>query len=213
MQVNITCDPRSQLGCQSAKSAVSGRKGGVCECGQPVRPKTKFCSESCRFWAKVSLGPHCWMWTGALKSNAKTPRDRWYGQFHRTASDGSHGPVGAHVAAYELTYGPLEEGEWVLHHCDTPQCVRPDHLFKGNQKLNMEDASAKGRLNVPRLRAQKLTPDQVDDIRAAYATGKRGIGNQLAREYSVSRTTISLIVNGKRRIYDAPQRPVLEQVS
>jgi hypothetical protein len=34
---------------------------------------------------------------------------------------------------------------FVLHRCDTPACVNPDHLFLGTAKDNALDREAKGR--------------------------------------------------------------------
>ena len=85
-----------------------------------------------RFWPKVQKGDGCWEWTGS--------RDRrGYGQF----SFERH-PVLAHRMAYYLTYGPFEGS--VLHACDNPPCVRPDHLHLGTQKDNMGEASQRGRI-------------------------------------------------------------------
>jgi hypothetical protein len=53
---------------------------------------------------------------------------------------------GAHRIAWELTNGPIPAGLFVCHHCDTPGCVRPDHLFLGTAQENMQDASRKDRM-------------------------------------------------------------------
>jgi hypothetical protein len=53
--------------------------------------------------------------------------------------------MGAHCAAYRITFGEYRRGLYVLHTCDTPLCVRPDHLWLGTQSDNMKDCVAKGR--------------------------------------------------------------------
>lgn len=54
-----------------------------------------------------------------------------------------------HVLTWIDVHGmlPSEEFPHVLHHCDNPPCINPEHLFAGNQKLNMQDCAAKGRNN------------------------------------------------------------------
>jgi hypothetical protein len=44
-----------------------------------------------------------------------------------------------------IHYGVIPPGQHVLHRCDNPPCVRPDHLFLGNQGVNNRDMVAKGR--------------------------------------------------------------------
>jgi len=39
----------------------------------------------------------------------------------------------------------------VLHKCDTPSCVNPDHLFLGDARDNIVDAMKKGRANMARV--------------------------------------------------------------
>lgn len=61
--------------------------------------------------------------------------------------------VSAHRLAWELAYGAIPDGLLVLHHCDTPACVKTDsdenypdgHLFVGTQSDNIRDMYAKGR--------------------------------------------------------------------
>lgn len=72
----------------------------------------------------------CWRWRGKSK----------YGTVWR---DGRNHFV--HRVSYELHYGPIPLGMFVCHHCDTPGCIRPTHLFLGTQQDNIRDAVAKGR--------------------------------------------------------------------
>jgi len=102
----------------------------------------------------------------------------------------------------------LEHGEWptaglqVLHRCDTPACVRPDHLFLGTQRNNMADKLAKGRHRFGFLSGEdnpgaKLTVENVAEIRRRYAAPDHPGQWVLAREFGISRSLIQQIVQGK----------------
>lgn len=54
----------------------------------------------------------------------------------------------AHRVSYVLHYG--EQPNLVMHLCDNPACVNPEHLQSGDNGTNMRDAQAKGRINRPR---------------------------------------------------------------
>jgi hypothetical protein len=69
------------------------------------------------------------------------------------------GSIGAHVFSYELHFGVPKNQ--VLHSCDVRRCVRPDHLWDGTQKQNLEDMSAKGKSTRGERSARaKLTREQ-----------------------------------------------------
>ncbi|WP_425555541.1 HNH endonuclease signature motif containing protein [Hymenobacter koreensis] len=86
-----------------------------------------------RFWAKVEKTPTCWNWT------ASTRRDG-YGWFNV-----NNGAQLAHRVSYELCKGPIEDGLHVLHSCDNPACVNPNHLSLGTHQDNMDEKVARGR--------------------------------------------------------------------
>lgn len=48
-------------------------------------------------------------------------------------------------AAFVLDRGAVPEGLRVLHSCDNPPCVRPEHLRAGTQAENMADKVSRGR--------------------------------------------------------------------
>lgn len=87
------------------------------------------------------------------------------------------------------------EGVLVMHKCDNRPCVRPDHLFTGTPKDNMDDMIAKGRARHPRGQDHqfaKLTPQVAAEIRKA--TGSQ---RQIARVFGIGRTTVQNVRNGK----------------
>lgn len=92
-----------------------------------------------RFWSKVQKadGDRCWIWVGGKTSNDT------FGYGHISVR--SRLQVASRVS-YELSVGPIPEGQRVLHRCDNPPCVRPDHLFLGTQADNIRDCRRKGRM-------------------------------------------------------------------
>jgi hypothetical protein len=94
-------------------------------------PKKKTVAE--RFWELVQKSEGCWVWQGNID-------DDGYGRF------GSKGTVKqAHRVSWEIINGPIPEDVCVLHKCDNPPCVRPDHLFLGDRGDNAKDMASKGR--------------------------------------------------------------------
>lgn len=50
-----------------------------------------------------------------------------------------------HRLAWAIEHGPIPVGMWVLHTCDVPACVNPDHLFLGSHQENQTDMAKKQR--------------------------------------------------------------------
>ena len=91
-----------------------------------------------RFMDKVSPEPNsgCWLW--AAHTNHKG-----YGRFARGPRGA--GMITAHRASYEIYTGPISTGAHVLHHCDNPSCVNPEHLWVGSNQDNVDDKMRKKR--------------------------------------------------------------------
>jgi hypothetical protein len=114
-----------------------------------------------RFWSKVDRTGDCWLWLGSRHKFG-------YGNFNPTRNK----KVGAHRVAWELTFGPVPEGLWVLHSCDNSPCCRPDHLFLGTPLDNHADMMAKNRqAKGDRMGYAKLTESQAKEVRRLRAEG------------------------------------------
>ncbi len=152
-----------------------------------------------RFWPKVHKTDGCWLWTGARGNTYG------HGSISVRRDNGKYFPVYAHRVAWEFEHGPIPDGLSVLHRCDTPRCVRIDHLFLGSQDDNLKDAAAKNRFNVPRPNhpRRKLSDEDVVAIRQLRADG--WTLERIGDAYGVTVPCISQIVRGLRRVYTAPQ--------
>jgi transcriptional regulator with XRE-family HTH domain len=104
----------------------------------------------------------------------------------------------AHRVAWELENGPITNGSLVLHRCDNRACVRPSHLFIGDDKANMDDMYEKERDNHARGADQhlaKLTERRVKAIRSARARGVTVV--ELAERFDVSHVAVSAAATGR----------------
>jgi len=168
-----------------------------------------------RFLGKIIKEPNsgCWLWDGTIHPSG-------YGYFSLRTKQ----MVKAHRFSYARWRGHLPDHMHVLHKCDTPACVRPDHLFLGTPRDNAADREQKGRGNHksgaahPRRIKPELWPRGEDSPLSWTANLRRGEGNPraklsrekvaeiiasglsmraLGRKYAVSKTQISRIKAGK----------------
>lgn len=119
----------------------------------------------------------CWIWERALTRGT-------YGQLLDPVS-GKHSI--AHRVSYERAYGPIPSGLSVLHRCDNPACVNPEHLFLGDQGDNNRDALAKNRHGRAgsRSNGSKLTAETVRAIRSDGGTLP-----EIARRYGSTQSNV-----------------------
>ena len=84
-----------------------------------------------RFWNKVDKSGDCWLWTASKSRHG-------YGFFR---VEGKLWEAHRWIFIYINHYAP----EVVMHICDTPSCVNPDHLRGGTRRDNQTDMRIKGR--------------------------------------------------------------------
>lgn len=157
------------------------------------------------FWQKVSKAPHpkgCWEWAASRDESG-------YGRFGIGGCRWDR----AHRVSWKFHFGAITKGKFVLHTCDNPKCVRPDHLYLGSKKNNAQDRETRGRGNHAtgvrhgrythpgqtagaRNGRAKLDEQQVSELlKKHFKQGRQKA--DLAREYNLSKTTVGYIVSGK----------------
>jgi len=152
---------------------------------RPILPLTE--AEIALFWSKVDKGDGtgCWLWTGETTADG-------YGVFRRSGGRKAY----AHRVGWCLHHGLEVPAHLdVLHHCDTPACVRGTHFFTGTQADNNRDRAEKGRTRMGRGNA-RITAEVAASIRARYAAGGITQG-ALAAEHGLSNQAVSMIVTGQ----------------
>lgn len=131
----------------------------------------------------------CWLWVG--KTN-------WcgYGELHK--KDNEYKMIFAHRYSYAIHKGLFDENLKVLHTCDQPCCINPDHLFLGTQQDNISDMDAKKRRKCGRgvnHGHAKINNLIAIEIKKMYRHGKyRQI--DVAKHFGISRSVVSKVVNG-----------------
>lgn len=83
-----------------------------------------------RFWTHVNKTDTCWNWMGGRGGG----RSRNYGMFNVYGRT-----ITAHKYSWFLATGRRPDELLILHKCNNPLCVRPDHLYEGTVKDNMRD--------------------------------------------------------------------------
>jgi hypothetical protein len=142
-----------------------------------------------RFLEKIEVSENgCWIWKGAKLRGG-------YGHFRRHIN-GKWVMFKAHRYAYEYFNGPLEKHLLVCHKCDNPECVNPEHLFKGTNKDNAADKVKKGRLVFGRNKKhQWLTLEIVNSIRKDHKEGLKNF--EISEKYEISPSQVSRVVKNQ----------------
>jgi hypothetical protein len=184
MVVMHTCDTPNcvrpghlKLGSRDDNAKDRAKKGrGLTAKGQPLEQ---------RFWKNIEKTDECWLWKGALRGRVG----------HGVITVGQRIRA-AHRVSYEMNVGPIPDGMVVRHLCNTPNCVRPDHLAVGTRAENSADRMKSKRQAVGLDSGHaKITEDQVIEMRCLYREGVSV--TDLAERYGLDVVAIYLAITGK----------------
>lgn len=142
-----------------------------------------------RFWDKVNKKGKfdCWEWEGATGRLG-------YGQFkYKGENKRSHRFIFSYFFDINL------EEKHILHNCDNPPCVNPQHLYIGNHEINMRDKSIRNRMSDRRGENNNFSELSEEDVEEIYK--KRHIDNkplkEISDEFNTSVGNVSDIINDK----------------
>jgi HNH endonuclease len=132
----------------------------------------------------------CWEWKGWLN-------DHGYAMLGIGGVGKERRNIRASRIQYYLHYGKFDETLCVLHNCDNPNCINPDHLFLGTKKDNTQDMKTKGRESNPPIHkgeAHHKTKFGKETVMAILAS--QDSYRKLSQQYNVSVQTIFRIKHG-----------------
>jgi len=143
-------------------------------------------AQQIQFWSKVDKSQECWIWLADRNTS------HGHGRIKLKTGPGQYRKFLAHRISWELAHGPIPEGLIILHKCDNPPCVNPDHLFLGTLRDNALDMHAKGRHRIYQSKLNLKTARLIRILRrggASYA--------DLCAQFNVSKSTIGSVLAGK----------------
>jgi hypothetical protein len=116
-------------------------------------------------------------------------------------TDGTRKLERTHRLMWKLACGSVPRNKQVLHRCDVPACINPDHLFLGTNADNVSDKVRKGRARGmpgeqhPRVR---LTDADVHQIRQLFKAGAHR--QHIADRFGISRNYANKLILGRHTI-------------
>jgi hypothetical protein len=137
------------------------------------------------FEKRIKKTPDCWLWTG-------TKNDYGYGIFLMPGEKS----IRAHRYSYEFfTKQKIPNGMIIMHLCDNPPCVNPDHLRVATKRENNADTANKHRHHYGLDHWNgRLSNDDIANIRASTEPK-----TMLAKKYGVNYSHIWRIQNKQTR--------------
>lgn len=144
------------------------------------------CSLECRLKNNISIENGCWIWLGKKGQDG-------YGQIMINKKRQR-----VHRVSHELFIGPITDKLIILHSCNNPLCINPDHLSQGTIKQNSIDMIFSGNsMRGSKNHFAKLDEKKVISIRQMHKKGFPLV--ILASKFNVTIHCIKQIIS--RRIW------------
>lgn len=148
------------------------------------------------FLSAIERVGSCWIWRGRKSSTG-------YGRI--SFIDQS---LEAHRVAYELFKEAIPEGKFVLHSCDTPACVNPDHLRVGAPKDDVQDMLKKHeRFRGERIELVKELRINKDNLTVPELAERYGLGLSSVYAIMTHRSWNHVPVRANYVVYPRPKPP------
>lgn len=151
---------------------------------QPLASE-KGCTIKCKLLGDIKKENECWFFknsTSGIYSKIWWNK-KWYS---------------AHRCSYEVFVGPIKDGMHVLHKCDQPKCINPEHLFLGTIQDNAKDRQQKSRnVKGEKCHLSKFTDKQIKEMRLLKQEGFTYV--RLSRIFNCTMSHLLYVIKQKVR--------------
>lgn len=131
----------------------------------------------------------CWIWEKGVDKDG-------YGNFSTKARE----TIRAHRISYFIYKGEIPKGKMVLHTCDTPSCVNPNHLYIGDNYDNMRDRSVRGRGVFHTNEKHPACKFSNTEIKRILLLNGLGVSRkEIQEEFGISPSHLSSVISGRYR--------------
>lgn len=155
--------------------------------GKAKRLKLNYWNEKKRFWTKVNKQKlhECWIWIGIQNKNS-------YGYLCINRRK-----FLAHRFSWIINNGNIPDKLCVLHKCDNPSCVNPNHLFLGTQAENIADMVKKNRQCVLKGENHSRCKLKIKDIEKIKSLTNKLTKKEIAKIFNITRQYVGQIQQNK----------------
>ena len=143
---------------------------------------------------KIIINPisYCWEWQGYRNKKG-------YGNQVLIINKNLRKTLLSHRLSYLVFKEMINDGKLlILHNCDNPCCINPDHLRLGTNEDNMKESANKNRICYgERIPSSKLKEKDIIEIRKLTRDGLST--RKIAKIFNINQRTVSHINNNTWR--------------